>query len=111
MPALRRIIEEGGTMVLPWCPKLQPTDWIDASIEFGARSDSFEDRKPVFVKSRRSRASLSRNDLGDRRGAFDSDEFLVEAGVEVGQGVRIEAHLVQDGRVEVLHVESVFDRG
>ena len=48
--------------------------------------------------------------LLDRLRAFDADEFLVEAAVEVGQLVRVEAHLVQDGGVQVLDVEAVLHR-
>ena len=50
------------------------------------------------------------NDLPDRVGALDADELLVEAAVEVGQLVRVEAHLLQHGRVQVLDVEPVLDR-
>ena len=50
-----------------------------------------------------------RDDRINRIRALDSHELLIEAVVEVGAIVRIEAELVQDGGVEVFDVEAVFD--
>ena len=47
----------------------------------------------------------------DRLGAFDADELLVQAAVEVGQAVGVEAELVQDRRVQPLDVQAVLDGG
>src|SRR5262249_49071268 len=49
-------------------------------------------------------------DLLDRLGALDANQLLVEPAVEVGQPVRIEAELMQDGRVQVLDVEALRPR-
>lgn len=51
------------------------------------------------------------DDLLDRFNVFDTDEFLVEAVVEVAEAVGVEAELVQDRRVESLDVHGVFDGG
>lgn len=53
----------------------------------------------------------SRNDLADRLDRFDTNEFLVKAAVEVGESVRVEAHLLQDRGVEALHMERLFEGG
>ncbi len=55
--------------------------------------------------------ALLRDDLMDRLGSFDADQLLVEAVVEVGEPVRVEAHLLQDRGVEVLHVVAIGDGG
>ena len=49
------------------------------------------------------------DNLLDRFGAFDSDQFLIEAVVEIAQAVRVEPHLLQHRRVQVLDVEPVGD--
>src|SRR5260370_36186470 len=51
------------------------------------------------------------NDLLDRLRALDADELLLQPAVEVGQMVRVEPHLVENGRVQVLDVVAVRDAG
>src|SRR6266571_3835791 len=51
------------------------------------------------------------NDLADRLHGFHADELLVQAVVEVAQPVRVETELLQDGGVQVLHVEGVLHGG
>src|SRR5205823_14159743 len=63
---------------------------------------------PVTVREPRrwmGRPPKLRHDFLDRLGAFDPDQLLVEAAVEIGQAIRLEAELVQDGGVEVFDVE------
>ena len=51
------------------------------------------------------------DNLPDRLGAFDVYKLLVQAAVEVGQAVGIEAELGEHRAVQVLDVEPVLDRG
>src|SRR5262245_25568670 len=46
----------------------------------------------------------------NRRGPFDADELLIEAGVEVGQSLGVDAEHVQYGGVQIAHVEWLLDR-
>src|SRR5215212_9736702 len=48
------------------------------------------------------------DEFADRLRAFDADELLVEAAVEVGEAVGVEAQLLQDGGVQVLDVERLL---
>ncbi len=52
----------------------------------------------------------SRQDFLDHVGFLDAGEFVVEAAVEVGQVMRIEAGQVQDRGVQVADVAAVDDR-
>ena len=47
----------------------------------------------------------------DGFGPLDSHQLLIEAAVEIGEAVRVHAHLVQDGGVQALDVEGIFDGG
>ena len=53
----------------------------------------------------------SNNQLSNRLCAFNADKLLIEASVEVGEMVRIEAKALQRGRVQVLHVVAIIDAG
>ena len=44
-------------------------------------------------------------------GAFDADQLLIEAVVEVAEAVLVETELAQDGGMQVLDLERVLDRG
>ena len=46
----------------------------------------------------------------NRLGAFRADEFLIEPAVEVGQPVRVDAHLVQNRGMQMLDVEAIHER-
>ena len=61
--------------------------------------------------SRNSRVIFGSGDeLVDWLGPFDSNEFLVQSTMEVGQGIGVESELVQDRSVQLLDVEPVLDR-
>ena len=47
---------------------------------------------------------MALQDGPDGLNLFNADELLVEAAVEEAQVVGVEAHEVQDRRVEILHV-------
>src|SRR5262245_37480632 len=51
----------------------------------------------------------SRQNLFDRLRAFDADEFLVEAAVEVAESIGIEAQQMQRGGVDGLDMQAVID--
>src|SRR5580693_6475627 len=51
------------------------------------------------------------NELLDRLRPLDADQLLVEAVVEVGQLVRVEPELVQNGGVQILDVVAILDGG
>ncbi len=57
------------------------------------------------------KANERSDDLRDRLRALDTDELLIQATVEVRQLVRIESHLVQDRRVQVLDVIAILHAG
>src|SRR5690606_14931928 len=62
------------------------------------------------ARRRRSRRRTdSRDQLVDRRRALGADQLLVESRVEERQAVRVEPHLRQDRRVQVLDVERLLD--
>lgn len=48
------------------------------------------------------------NDRVNRFDVFHADQFLVQSAVEVRQVVRVKAHLLQDGRMQVLHMHGIF---
>src|SRR5437879_13614597 len=51
------------------------------------------------------------DNLADRLGAFDPDELLVQAAVEVAESVGVEPELVQDRSMKLLDMEPVLDGG
>ena len=55
-------------------------------------------------------AQLLGNHFVNRLDLFDSDQFLIESAVEVGELVRVEPELMQDRSVQVLHADRVLDR-
>ncbi len=55
--------------------------------------------------------SASDHDLLNRIGTFDTDQSLIESTVEIGQSIRIETELLQNGRVDPFDMHSIFDRG
>jgi hypothetical protein len=55
------------------------------------------------------KSKIFSDDLPDRVHVLDADQFLVQAAVEVGELVRVEAHLMQDRGVQVFDVEGGLD--
>ena len=51
------------------------------------------------------------DDFFDGAGAFDTDEFFIEACVEEGKVVGVKAELLKNGGVQVLDLERAFDCG
>src|SRR5687768_1937283 len=60
-------------------------------------------REPSPVPSRAS------DDLVNGLGTLDAHELLVQPAVEVAQPLGVDAELVEDGGVKVLHVQAVAD--
>src|SRR5262245_47806152 len=55
--------------------------------------------------------SKGSNDLLDRLRPLHADQLLIQPAVEIGECIRIEAHLVQNRGMQVFHVEAVADAG
>src|SRR5262245_44459076 len=72
-------------------------------------SNAVSDRVRARARARaRGEIWMLRDNPMYRLGSLDPHKLLVEAAVEVGQPVRVQSHLVQDGGVEVLDVERVL---
>ena len=59
----------------------------------------------------RARPRQDLDNLVDGLGTFHTHQFLIESAIEIGQPVGIHAHLLQDGGMQVPHVQAIFDRG
>ena len=69
--------------------------------------------KPVIREdlSTRTGKAIPLGDLVDRFDVLDANQFLIQAAVEIGESIGIQAHLVQDRRVKLFDVQRPFYRG
>ena len=50
---------------------------------------------------------FSGDNLSNRLGPFDADQFVLQAAIEIGQVIGVEPHLLQDGGVQMFDVQRI----